>query len=125
MNQILAHGLPLLSNGFNTSAVIHRTTTSDTNMSSAQGAHSLCWMRQEGHTNGLRMIGSHMRKDMLLGDQSHPGLGKSAEAAWNRKNLYFERKRRIRERAFFGQVKQHEERKEDSERKLNKIPDAK
>lgn len=51
-------------------------------------------MRKEGHTNGLRMTGSHKRKNMLLGDQSHPGLGKSAEAAWNRKNLYLSLKER-------------------------------
>ena len=95
MNQILAHGLLLLSNGVSTSAVIHRTTTSDTKTSSAQGAHSLHWMRQEGHTNDLRMTGSHMRKNMLLRDQSHPGLGKSEEAAWNRKNLYLSLKERV------------------------------
>ena len=79
-------------------------------MSSAQGAHSLRWMRQEGHTNGLRMIGPHKRKNMLLGDQSHPGLGKSGCMEQEKLVLVFEGKRRIQEKAFFGQVKQHEER---------------
>lgn len=36
----------------------------------------------------MQMVSYEERcKNMLLGDHSHPGLGKSEEAAWNRKNL--------------------------------------
>lgn len=63
---------------------------------------------------------------MPLGDHSHPGLGKSEEAAWNRKNLNLPSKEGSGLRKeHFCKVKQHEQRYEDSERIFNKVPDVK